>query len=361
MDRPTKWGGLISSIWLLYLVPVLGVAWQLEPVSRRIAGVATVLVFGAIYVRTFYLVRNVRWFGVALEPRRRRTIMVAAVVLTLLGCWLCGEAGLAFTVYLTVLAFLLFPARSALGMGVATIAGVEISTRTVPGWTRQDTLIFSIFVSGLAVWGITQMIMRNVQLASARDEIAQLAVAQERTRFSRDLHDLLGHSLTVVAVKAELAGRLMEVDPAAARKEIADVEQLARTALADVRSAVAGYREGGLAGELASARAALDAAGVEAELPGAVDEVPGERRELFGWTVREGVTNIVRHSGARHCRIAVDRGGVTITDDGRGPNEAGTPASGLGLKGLSERAETAGAVLTVGRAPEGGFLLRVGW
>jgi two-component system sensor histidine kinase DesK len=112
---------------------------------------------------------------------------------------------------------------------------------------------------------------------------------------------------------------LIQREPERAEQEIAAVERLARDALVDVRAAVGGYRQATLTGELISARAVLDAAGIEAELPTAVDHVPGERRELLGWAVREGVTNVVRHSRAQHCRILVDRDGVEVLDDGVGP------------------------------------------
>ncbi len=128
-----------------------------------------------------------------------------------------------------------------------------------------------------------------------------MAVEQERARFARDLHDLLGHSLTVIAIKSELARRVMTNDPDRAAAEVADIERLAREALTDVRATVAGYREVTLSAEISSARSALDAAGLHAELPTAVDDVPGERRELFGWVLREGVTNVVRHSDASGC------------------------------------------------------------
>jgi two-component system sensor histidine kinase DesK len=121
-----------------------------------------------------------------------------------------------------------------------------------------------------------------------------------------------------------------------------------------------------LARELANARSALTAAGIAAELPGAVDDVPGERRELFGWAVREGVTNVVRHSGAARCTVRVDRDHVEVVDDGRGVAEcpesgaAADPTPGQGLSGLRERARAAGASLTVGRGDDGhGFRLRV--
>ena len=211
------------------------------------------------------------------------------------------------------------------------------------------------------------------ELRATRDRMAVLAVERERTRVARDIHDILGHSLTVITVKAELAGRLVDADPTRARAEIADVEQLARGALADVRSTVGGYRGVSIAGELAAARAALEAAGVSPDLPGTTDAVPPERRELAGWVVREGVTNVVRHAQASVCRVRVGTDEITIDDDGvgivRGGAVDGTvfggsgsgsgSGSGHGLAGLRERVEAAGGRLSVGRSDLGGLRLRV--
>jgi two-component system sensor histidine kinase DesK len=119
-------------------------------------------------------------------------------------------------------------------------------------------------------------------LTRRHQEIARLAVDEERNRFARDMHDIVGHSLTVIAVKAELAGRLVRRDPDRAEAEINDVERLSREALGEVRTAVAGYRDVTLSAELANARTALSAAGIDADLPSAIDDVPTERRELFG-------------------------------------------------------------------------------
>ncbi|MEZ5097506.1 MAG: histidine kinase [Nocardioides sp.] len=138
------------------------------------------------------------------------------------------------------------------------------------------------------MFGVRALMDRNQQLVYARQELAQRAVTEERSRFSRDLHDILGHTLTVVTVKAELAGRLLELDPERARAELADVERLSRDALADVRRAVGGYREPSLAAELVRAREALGSAGIADDLPTSVDDVPAELRELFAWTIREG-------------------------------------------------------------------------
>src|SRR4029077_2617443 len=147
----------------------------------------------------------------------------------------------------------------------------------------------------VAVMGLRMVMTRNIDLLSAQQENASLAVENERTRFARDLHDILGHSLTVITVKAELANRLLDVDHERARAELADLERLSRDALADVRRAVDGYRELTLPGELSRARTALSAAEIAADLPNSTDDVPTDRRELFAWTVREGITNVIRH------------------------------------------------------------------
>ena len=139
----------------------------------------------------------------------------------------------------------------------------------------------------------------------------------------------------MITVKSELARRVMASDPDRAAAEVADIERLSREALADVRATVAGYRGVTLAAEISSARSALDAAGVHADLPGAVDDVPGERRELFGWVLREGVTNVVRHSDASRVRVSVSAHSVEIVDDGTGRRGGG--ADGSGLAGLRER------------------------
>ncbi len=192
-------------------------------------------------------------------------------------------------------------------------------------------------------------------MAAARSEVARLAAENERTRIARDLHDLLGHSLTTITVKAALARRLAERDPRRAAIEIGEVEQLSRRALAEVRSAVSGYRDVRLANELASAHEILRAAGIAADLPGAVDIVDERLLELFGWVVREGVTNVVRHSRAHRCTITLGPTWVEIVDDGRG----GSPDAGAGgLTGLRERVAAQQGTVEAGGCPSG-WRLRV--
>ena len=186
-------------------------------------------------------------------------------------------------------------------------------------------------------------------------------VDQERARMARDLHDILGHSLTVIAVKAELADRLVDVSPERARAEIADIQRLSRDALADVRRTVDGVRELSLPAELARARSALQAAEITADLPGSTDHVPSDVRELFAWTMQEGVTNVVRHSAASRCTVTLADDRITIEDDGRGMRSADASAlrDGHGLSGLRERAAAEGAHVVVETPPSGGFRLSV--
>jgi two-component system sensor histidine kinase DesK len=205
------------------------------------------------------------------------------------------------------------------------------------------------------------MIIRsNVALTAARAEVARLAAENERTRIARDLHDLLGHSLTTITVKAGLARRLGPADPAQALGQIAEVEELSRQALADVRSAVSGYRDVTLAGELAHGRELLRASGIAADLPTATDVVDPAHQELFGWAVREGLTNVVRHARANCCTVRLSRSAVEIVDDGVGepaPGDGVPP--GNGLSGLRERVAAAGGRVDAGPLPAGGWQLRV--
>lgn len=210
---------------------------------------------------------------------------------------------------------------------------------------------------GLLMVIIGRLRISNAALVSAREELAQRAVSEERARFARDLHDLLGHSLSVIALKAELAGRLLQDDPRAAEAHVRDVEAVARAALGEVREAVSGYRRPTLAGELAGARLALEAAGLRVHVADETGELDPEADAVLAWAVREGTTNVIRHSGARSCSIVATDAGVTIVDDGRGGDGG---VEGNGLDGLRERAERVDGTVEAGPAPGGGgFALRV--
>ncbi|WP_371407742.1 sensor histidine kinase [Kribbella sp. NBC_00662] len=356
-NGPGRWGWLAAGVWLFYLAqPLQKIAERKDGLSQAL-GFLTVILFAASYLGFFGLLRRM-----ARKHLLRVWQQVAYLGLMLALCLLmiptAGQTALTGLVYIASVAMMLLDLRAAVAFVAVLLAGTEVSLRVVPGWTDDGSYGFAIFLGALAVFGLRRAIQRSIELNAARKDMAELAVQEERNRFARDLHDILGHSLTVITVKAELAGKLIEANPTRAAAEVADVESLARAALADVRAAVAGYRELSLAGELVSARAALQAAEIKADLPTTMDEVPEENRELFAWVVREGVTNVVRHSGAKRCTIRITATQIEVLDDGKGPTPGGG-ASGHGLVGLRERADQAGASVQIGQASGGGFRLAV--
>ncbi|WP_344732485.1 sensor histidine kinase [Nocardioides fonticola] len=353
-------GPLFATIWLFYLGDPIHHAWQhRDQVAGVVGGVATVA-FAAVYMTLWMRIRSDRTRLVRHPPASFSVpYLVALLGLGTTMVATLGESGMASVVYIAVATVIAVPARVSLPIvGVVTVAVLALGA--VEDWGSQASLAFGVVAAAAAMFGMRAVMSRNLALVAAEQENARLAVEHERTRFARDLHDILGHSLTVITVKAELAGRLLEQDsPEArerARREVADLERLSRDALADVRRAVAGYRDLSLPGELARARMALEAAQIDAELPNSTDEVPSDLRELFAWTVREGVTNVIRHSGARRCRIDLDADRVRVSDDGAGPEPAAD--AGSGLAGLRERAAAVGATV-VTRALEPGFALEV--
>ena len=356
--RPRRWGVFFAGIWLLYLAAPLEKGWHDRDHLSGWIGMVAVVVFGLVYLGTFVALRF-RPDGAPFRPMQSRplaiSVLAVQVALAIVICLAIGQQGTATAVYVGVMCVMCFGPRWGWLLGAATALATYVASITVHGWHEDRGLLFGILVATLAIWGISQAINRNIEVLAVREENAQLALADERNRFARDLHDILGHSLTVITVKAELANKLFYVDGDRARAELADLERLARDALSDVRRAVEGYRELTLPGELARARNALSAAEIEPELPNSTDEVPGDLRELFAWTVREGVTNVIRHSGAHRCQVRLTSSEVEIVDDGHGPGDG--PA-GHGLVGLRERASALGGTV-VTRALEPGFSLKV--
>ena len=240
--------------------------------------------------------------------------------------------------------------------GIAVTAALLIGTTVSDGVPNVGSALILIVLT-VALFGIRQVIKSNAELRAARDEIATLAVAEERARLARDLHDVLGHSLTTITVKAGLARRLLESSGSvtSAIAELRDVENLSRTALAEVRSTVSGYRKASLPAEIVGARVALAAAEIEADLPHAVDNVPAELQEPFAYVLREGVTNVIRHSGAGRCSVRLGGSWIEVRDDGAA---SGCSGAGHGLAGLSERLAQVGGSLEAGPVADGGFRLR---
>lgn len=308
--------------------------------------------FAAVYILAPVRVTGGSAFGAAGGVVARLVVLAAMVMLTVPMIIISGPPVTSLWIYVGVVGAVFFSLRTTLVVALVLAAGmvaVFVATGDDVPWELALTLV------ALSLWmaGFANNIRLNMELRATRDELARAAVAAERSRIARDLHDILGHSLTAITVKAGLARRLIGSDPSAAAVEVADIERLARDSLADVRATTAGYRDVSLAGEIAVARSVLTAAGIHADVPTAVDEVNPTGRLVFGYVVREAVTNVVRHSGARRCSVTLTPDSITVVDDGEGPRRAG--GHGSGLRGLAERLSAVGGTLETASVDGGGF------
>ncbi len=337
------------AFWLVYLGQTVDGVIRYSDGLGTVVGCAVVVLFAVCYLTALTLGRSGRWplfWG----------LFTIDIALTAVECVFAHQDALVFLVYLAVLT-VASQRPAALIAVVAMTLVAALLPRVVPEWGGEVDwgLGLSVLLVSLAMYGFFKIIYANIALGAARAEVARLAAENERSRIARDLHDLLGHSLTTITVKAGLARRLGEHgDTERALAEIAEVEQLTRRTLGDVRAAVSAHREVTVAGELATAREVLRASGIVGELPPTVAESDPVLSELFGWVVREGVTNVVRHSRAEHVTITLEPRAIEIVDDGRG----GGNGAGNGLRGLRERAEAAGGTLDASGS-SAGFRLRV--
>lgn len=339
---------LYAGVWLIFLYNPMSIAVR----TGHFAALAAMVVFVVGYL--LFWARWGSWIGAAglSRPIDLVALVGCGALAVLLTFWL-GQEATQVWVYVVVMLAARFSVVTAATLVLALVAVHEVLSRTLSGWTPDEAFALSVVLAAGMVIATKRGIQRRVELEGARVENRRLAIQAERDRLARDVHDILGHSLTVITVKSELAGRLLEDGRAPAlaraRAEVGDVELLARSALADVRQTVAGYREMSLAGEIAAARTALEAAQIEPDLPNSVDDVAPDLRTLFAWAVREGVTNVIRHSGARHCAIVLARGRLEVIDDGRGVDVEPEHEPGHGLAGLRKRAADVGAVVRTGR------------
>ncbi|MFD2473682.1 sensor histidine kinase [Amycolatopsis silviterrae] len=299
----------------------------------------------AVFPLVFGKPRQVKlWFGGGM------------LVLGLLSALTTGASPYVVLYATATLAFLL-PAAWAVIFNVAALGLLVLVLHLRGDLTERigDLITVASVTSAMFFMANLVRVIRRLELAN--QEIATLAVAGERERVARDLHDLLGHSLTTITVKSGLARRVLESsgDIDQAVREIREVEGLTRSALSDVRATVSEYREVSLSAEIAGARAALRAAEIDADLPHAVDNVRGELQSTFGYVLREAITNVLRHSGAKAVKVRLGRDWLEVEDNGRG---AGDVARGNGLRGLSERLAAVGGTLATRPRPGGGWVVR---
>ncbi|WP_181806796.1 sensor histidine kinase [Streptomyces shenzhenensis] len=342
--------------WLVFLAsPANDLASGHHTTGATAAGWAGLTAFVAIYLVTVF-----RSIG---RPFLGWSVTVAVVVewtlAIVLACTL-GGSWFGLFVYLSVMCGVTLPLRVAYWTIPLTTAAMMLA-----GWYVHDVaeawgLFLAVLMVGYAMTGVRRLVATTVELRKARATVAHLAANEERLRLARDLHDLLGHSLSLITLKSELAGRMLPDHPDKAAQQVLDIEQVSRQALVDVREAVTGYRRPRLAAELAGAQVALTAAAVTAEVPADPDltGVPDEGEAALAWALREAITNVVRHSGASACTVELLRrqtldGPVlelAVEDNGSGGSGKGP---GNGLTGLTERLEKAGGTLEAGRAKRG--------
>ncbi|MGB9429380.1 MAG: sensor histidine kinase [Gammaproteobacteria bacterium] len=333
--------GWTPYLWLPYLTffflnytnkPFGALRWTIY----ALAGLAFVI----LYFRAYHAAHH--------GSTRELGWIIAAI--TLLGCgfmWPNGN-GLVFFIYAAALCGSLGSIKKGMRALLLVIAACAISALAVK--LNVETLIYILFfvvVLGLANLYFGEMNRKNRALKLSQEEIRKLAAGAERERIGRDLHDLLGHTLTLITVKAELAAKLAERDLVGAAREIRDVERISRDALQQVREAVGGYRSGGLTGELANARVALTAVNVQLAEKVDAPKLSPTQDSVLAMVLREAVTNVIRHSGAQHCRIELENRDqqlcLLVEDDGRG----GALHEGNGLKGMRERLQAAAGQLEI--------------
>jgi two-component system, NarL family, sensor histidine kinase DesK len=330
-------------IWLTYSAFFL-----IDPImshSRRLW-----IESGVIYV--IFLVIYVSYMK-ARTTRQRHGLIVAMYVLGV-ASFPINSGGSTFFIYSA--AFLPFVVASVPILVAVLIA--QALGLLVEGWLLHinpmalTLTTFILCIVGASNTFIARQKRADTKLRMAHEEIEQLAAVAERERIARDLHDVLGHTLSVIVLKSELAGRLIDRDPQRAAQEIADVEKTARTALSEVREAIGGYRSQGLPAEMEQARNTLQAAGVSLACESPLPQLHAAEETVLCLAVREAVTNIVRHAQATHCRMRFTTSvdgyhSLLITDDGPHPKLQ----EGNGLRGMRERVQSLGGRLSITTDP----------
>ena len=347
---------------VLLLPPLVAFSLDQPPAERMASFVPAIAAFVAVVV----------WTIGAPSGSLPRRATVATVLLTLLAIVIelidPRSHWLRLFFYPAVAGALLGSVREA----SVAIVGVTAVAAVAAASVMTDAANIVVFplecaLVGFGALALVRLAVANRELARARAEISRLAAADERLRIARDLHDLLGHGLSLITLKAQLAGRLLPADVDRAAVEVGDIEAVSRRSLEDVRAAVAGYRRLSLTTELVGARAALEAAGVATQVDHPAGSLPADIDEAFAWAVREGATNVIRHAQARTALIRTRREDssalLEIIDDGpgatskRGDSPVEETRTGSGLAGLAERAGAIGGRLEAGPRPATGFRL----
>lgn len=344
----------MSLVWLGFLYFPISQALTL-PLGRKIISLVLTTAFALAYVTAFFLTwrkpimgeRNFRYFDGRHRLRKSDAVAFAVIVMiTLLQMAVLGPlVSLVFLPFIAASAPFTLPQVSGYIAGALTVLASFLIPSFVPN--GQEYFGFAITTSAVFMFvaGITFYIGSNIE---SQRQVGIQAILEERERVARDVHDVLGHTLTVIALKSELAGKLLERDPGRAQAELREITHLARESIEEVRQTVAGLKVQSLFEEITAASQALESAGIDLQREGSawsdLDSIPAVNQAIFAWVIREATTNIIRHAAARRATIKLDRSSLTITDNGVGISPE---AAGHGLEGLKARVEQVGGTLSI--------------
>src|ERR687890_1347309 len=364
---PVAWL-LFTAVWLLFPVGFVIQVLRTDLSSvELLAFLASIVAFVAVFL---WLMLRYSFPYVELASQELRIRIGLLLVLAALALYveLVYGSGVPYRfMYVVIAAAVTLPTREAAWAVVAVTVCIGAFYTIRLGWEAAATSwgdVVPFLLIGIGMITVSRLVVTVRELRVAREEIARLAVAEERLRFARDLHDLLGHSLSSITLKSELAGRLLPAAPERAAAEVRDIESVARRSLCEVREAVSGYRQPALDEELYGAREMLHAAGIDCRIENEASPLPNAIDAVLAWTVREGVTNVIRHSRAGCCEIRITQDGeeihAEVKDDGYGfPREHEATTVGSGLSGLAERVAASGGNFEAKPMPKGGFRLCV--
>ena len=330
-----RWGWAFAAIWLVFLVyPIVATLEADAATGWKIASFACILGFAASNVLGYSVLADRAWLAVGLMG-----LFALATVPVI------GAEVLAFTPYLGMLSALQLPDPWWKWATAVTVL-LPLLSFFGPDWFPAW---FFLMVWPIMLGGVLIRVFGD-KAQEATETRGRLALVAERERVARDVHDVLGHSLTALSIKAELASKLIEVDPARAKAELESIQETARRALAEVRATVGGLRAANLEAELAAAPLVLADAGIKTRVVGTVADTDPRHRTLLAWVLRESVTNVVRHANASTVAVELRPTGLVVTDDGAG-FEATGGREGNGLRGMRERVSAAGGTLDISGVP----------
>ncbi|CAN7248442.1 MULTISPECIES: sensor histidine kinase [Microbacterium] len=354
-DPWARFGWLMAVIWLVFLVyPVIALLRSEAPVPWVVVGWAALVAFVVLYVTGF--MHGMRGGGgLGRAPSRRQWITFVALI----GCVVISipaEGGSALSFLPFLMSFASY-GLTRLWHWITTIAAVTVTALCVfllPGGISYLSVLAIVALLGVVNTVSTWLILRS---AEAERLGLELATSEGREAVARDVHDLIGHSLTVVGLKAQLVRRLMDSDPERAKAELADIERLTAEAIAGVRSTVAGARGTTLVEQLASSRDSFRAADIALQVEGEPSALSPVQAITASWILREATTNTLRHSRARTVRVRLLPGRLVVEDDGVGVGLV----EGNGIRGMRERAAAAGASFVLGPVGGAGTRVEVTW